>query len=295
MSYNDLTTSNDLQKLADDARKAEELSQGIKGSKLALEAIEVQIKNAQNDLALINFEREKGKKELEKTKSDIKEAQKIEGTKLVDIQTNRQEAEKEFGEFLASVAKEKKDMEELRESNGKESAKLEEAKKTNQSILDDKKKVLEETKKEKDDLESRRTNAEAQINNMKVLESTLINKDNEIKSRAEGAKNVEREQAVKNGELNAWEGTLKQRQAMLEAREAVLEENEQRAKNLVQVATEKETYLIQLIEAARVAGANPKAIKDVDKIAVAVEEKKEEPPKEEKLKGAKKPANKKRA
>ena len=284
-------TSENFQKLADDAKKAEELVEGVKGSKKELEVIQVQIKNAQNDLALINFERDKEKKELEKLKANIQETHKVEGQQLAEIQLKRQEAEKEFGAFLTSVVKEKEELEEARDGNAKEMAKLVEGKTTNQSILDDKKKVLEETKKEKNDLESRRANAEAQISGMRVLEVALTKKDDDLKQRTQSMQNIEKEQATRNNELGQREGAIKQKEGLLEAREALLNENEQKAKDLVAVATEKETYLIKLAEEARIAGADPKAIKDVEKIKIAEPEKPPKEPKEEKV-GAKKPSKK---
>src|SRR3990167_10676637 len=103
-----MSNAQDLQNMADSARKAEDIIEASKDAAKVLETTQVQIKNAQGVLALTNFGVGKKVEELEKVKKDFVETMKIEKDKLVETQTKRQGAEKEFGEFLTSVHEEKK-------------------------------------------------------------------------------------------------------------------------------------------------------------------------------------------
>jgi len=288
------TNSQDLQIIADKAKEAEETIEKSKEAGKTLESAEAQIKNAHGVLALLNFEIGEKTKELDKLKKDSTETFKAEKERLVDIQVKRQDSEKEFGDFLVSVKKEKDDIEEARVQHAKDLEKLEDSKRTNQFLIDEKKRYTADAKKEGENLELTRVRAEADINGMKVLEKKLLDADGENKMREQSIRTQQESLDKRNSDLNQREADIHTKEAQLSVRESNQAGEEAKVRAILAVVQEKETLIYKLEEGLKLKGIElPKEAKKEEDGGKTVSWKPEKV--EAKVGKAKEPAKKKGA
>lgn len=246
--------------LTETRAKQEELKAQNETAEKQLKETENQIKNAQGQVALFKFEIEKAAKELEKSKKDSAETLKVEKEKLVAVELQRQEAEKEFGNFLVSVKEEKQTLTDAQEKHAKDLEKLEDAKRTNQFLIDEKKKYSEDAKRDAVNLETTRTRAEADLNGMKALERNIIESDEKLKRQQESVASSQLALDRRNNDLNQREQGIQLKEAQLATREVKVVEDETKVGELLKVQEEKETLIYKLEESLKLRGIElPKA------------------------------------
>ncbi len=250
-------TLSQLEALGNAVKRAGEIAEQNDQSQKDLQEVQKQLGVANSDLSFVKLEIETGSKKLAKVKNDAVEAEKIERAKLIEIQLKRDSAQKEYEDFLARTATERRQQEEKAQKIDKGLEKFAEAKKTNQNMIDEKKAYIVEAKKENAELETKRARVASDTGSFEKLAETMNQREASVTSREEGIKLQEQEVSQEKARLNdekarlsAFEGSLATREANLAPLEAKLELKRQ-------ANDEKETHLIKYEESLKSKGYTP--------------------------------------
>lgn len=213
-----MSTVDELKNLANALEQSKDLSEKNKLDTRHLEEVQVQIKNAENDLAFLRSEVVKVAEELSGLKVKHQDALKVQGELLSKVQIDVQTAKDGLEATIKATAKEKAELETKHADLDAKLIKLAEAKKLEQAFKNEKKALLEEIKKESANLEDVRAKSEGQVNEMNVLTRKFQDLDSTIKQREEGVKAQELEVTNRANAVNEKDALL----ASLEDRKSVV-------------------------------------------------------------------------